>query len=141
MRGTDRNPAGRASAALLCLAVALAALPSSLAREGGEVSRAGAKAGQAAAPTKRVRIDAEKWAWTPSEVRVKRGTHVVLELTSGDASRAFELKEYGIKVTVPQGEVVRAEFDATRVGTFPWRCSRPCGDGCAKLRGKLIVEE
>jgi len=125
-----RRSFGIGMAALALTALALAAEPA-----------APAPAKAAPRPTKRFHVDAEKWSWTPDTITVKKGTHVILEVSSGDASRALELKDYGIKVSVPQGEVVRAEFDADRAGTFPWRCSRPCGDGCAKLKGKLIVVE
>lgn len=131
---------GRCRTGILAGLLLLAALPAVVARaEGAAAPATGAK--PAARPTKRFKVDAEKWAWTPDTITVKRGTHVVLELTSGDASRAFELKDYNVKVSVPEGETARAEFDADRVGTFSWRCSRPCGDGCAKLKGKLVVEE
>jgi cytochrome c oxidase subunit 2 len=126
---------------LVLAAAALALLPSAVAADAAAPQPPAKQAKQAARPTKKFRLDAEKWAWTPDTITVKRGTHVVLDVTSGDASRALELKEYGVKATVPQGEVVRVEFDADRAGTFPFRCSRPCGDGCAKLRGKLVVEE
>ena len=48
-------------------------------------------------------------------------------------------KPYNLKVLIPQGETTVVEFDAKHVGTFKWKCGRPCGDGCPKMRGKLIV--
>ncbi len=86
-------------------------------------------------------VYADNWYWQPDEIRVRKGDHVVLRLKSFRASRSFLLKGYKLDVLLPQDKEVRVEFDADRAGTFPFRCGRPCGDGCAKLRGKLIVEE
>lgn len=92
-------------------------------------------------PVKTIKLYVEKWKWSPDQIRVPKGTHVVLTIESFDGSRKFELKEYGLSVKLPRGETVKVEFDADRVGEFRWRCARPCGDGCAKLRGTLIVYE
>ena len=92
-------------------------------------------------PVRTFQVYADNWYWQPDEIRVKKGDHVVLRLKSFRASRSFLLKGYKIDELLPQDKEVRLEFDADRAGTFPFRCGRPCGDGCAKLRGKLIVEE
>lgn len=83
----------------------------------------------------------DNWEWSPDVIQVQKGDHVVLRLKSFRASRSFVVKDYGIDVFLPQDQDVKFEFDADRVGTFVFKCGRPCGNGCAKLRGKLIVEE
>jgi len=93
------------------------------------------------APVKKVKMHARNWDWTPNEIRVKKGTRVVIDFFSEDASHAFELKAYKVKVNLPQDKRGQVEFVADKVGTFKWRCSRPCGNGCAKMTGKLIVME
>ena len=93
------------------------------------------------APVKKVKMYARSWDWMPNEIRVKKGTRVVIEFFSEDANHAFELKGYKIKVNLPQDKRGQVEFVADKVGTFRWRCSRPCGDGCAKMTGELIVME
>jgi len=93
------------------------------------------------APVKKVKMYARNWVWTPKEIRVKLGTRVIIDFISEDASHAFELKAYKIKVNLPQDKRGQVEFIADKVGTFRWRCSRPCGNGCAKMNGKLIVME
>jgi len=94
---------------------------------------------KAKAPVKKVKMYARNWSWTPDQIRVKVGTRVIIDFVSEDASHAFMLKAYKIKVNLPQDRRARVEFVADKVGEFPWRCSRPCGNGCAKMRGKLIV--
>lgn len=92
-------------------------------------------------PTKLIKMQARNWFWDPEQVRVKKGTRVVLVIESFDAPHAFQLKALGVKVNLPQDEKTRVEFVADEVGEFSWRCSRPCGNGCPKMRGKLIVTE
>lgn len=88
-----------------------------------------------------VHMLAENWKWTPKEILVRKGTHVVLEIQSYGAPHSFLLKAYRLKVPLPEKKTTRIEFVADKVGKFTWRCGRPCGDGCAKMRGKLIVTE
>lgn len=92
-------------------------------------------------PVKTIKMTAENWKWHPHTIRVKQGTRVVIEFQSYDATHSFVLKAYGIKVNLPEGKRARVEFTADRIGEFPWRCGRPCGDGCAKMRGTLIVQD
>jgi len=92
------------------------------------------------APVKFIKMYVEEWKWSPSEIRVKQGTRVKIEFYSYEASRRFDLKAYKIKVPLPQDKTVTYEFVADKKGEFKFRCGRPCGDGCAKLVGKLIVE-
>ncbi len=93
------------------------------------------------APVKKVKMYARNWKWTPDEIRVKQGTRVIIDFHSEDASHGFELKAYKIKVNLPQDKRGQVEFVADKVGTFRWRCSRPCGNGCAKMLGQLVVME
>jgi len=96
---------------------------------------------QAEAPVKQIKLTAQNWKWTPNVVRVKLGTRLVIDFQSWDASHSFELKAFGIDVPLPQDKTAHVEFVADKVGKFKWRCGRPCGDGCPKMVGKLIVEE
>jgi cytochrome c oxidase subunit 2 len=91
-------------------------------------------------PVKLIKMYAEEWKWTPDLIRVPVGTKLRIEFLSYGATRKFDLKGYKIKVLLPQDKPVSVEFVADKKGTFRWRCARPCGDGCAKMTGKLIVE-
>ena len=92
-------------------------------------------------PVKLIKLYVEQWKWSPNQIRVKQGTRLKIEALSWDASRRFDLKAYKLKVALPEGEKVTFEFVADKVGKFGWKCGRPCGNGCAKLYGKLIVED
>jgi cytochrome c oxidase subunit 2 len=91
-------------------------------------------------PVKLIKMFAEQWKWIPNLIRVPQGTRVRIEFMSWDATRRFDLKGYNLKVNLQQDKPTSVEFVADKVGTFKWKCGRPCGDGCAKMTGKLIVE-
>ena len=91
-------------------------------------------------PIKKIKMYAENWRWIPSVIRVTEGTRVIIDFVSRDASHSFVLKAYGLKVPLPERSERRVEFVADRKGEFRWRCGRPCGDGCPKMNGKLVVE-
>ncbi len=86
------------------------------------------------------KVYADNWNWTPETLHVKQGDHVVLKLYAYRASRSFVLKAFHLDVHMPQDREITVEFDADKKGKFLWRCGRPCGNGCAKLRGTLFVE-
>ena len=96
-------------------------------------------AAQQARPVREFNLFAKEWTWDPQTLRVKKGSHVILHIESLDGARSFALKPYGLKVPLPEGERVTVEFDADQEGTFEFKCGRPCGNGCAKLRGTLTV--
>ncbi len=94
-----------------------------------------------AAPVKKIKMYAENWKWIPNVIRVEQGTLVSIDFVSRDASHSFLIKKgYQIKVLMPEGSERHHEFLADKAGEFVWRCGRPCGNGCPKMRGKLIVE-
>ena len=52
-------------------------------------------------PTKIVRISAERFAFTPSEVTVERGTTVEFHVTSDDTDHGFHILDTAIDVEIP----------------------------------------
>jgi heme/copper-type cytochrome/quinol oxidase subunit 2 len=130
----------RVLGAFLVLGALALAVPSR-----GEESAAPADPVPTAAPAGDVRpirefnLFVKEWTWEPRTLRVKKGSHVVLHIESLDGARSFVLKAYNLKVPLPEGERVTVEFDADQEGTFQFLCGRPCGNGCAKLRGSLTV--
>ena|GEM_PF-3421585 len=95
---------------------------------------------EAEAPTKTIKMTVENFKWVPKQIRVAKGSKVVLQIRSYDATHRFDLKKpYDLKVVLPQGTTTTVEFVASHVGTFKWKCGRPCGNGCPKMTGKLTV--
>lgn len=108
--------------------------------ESGEPAEQQGSADSEEHPLKTIKMIASNWHWRPELIRVPVGTRLRIEFDSYDASHSFVLKGYGIKVPLREGKSAEVEFVADKVGEFKWRCGRPCGNGCAKMVGKLIVE-
>jgi len=115
----------RASAAL-SLALALAA---------ATPSRGGA------AEPRVVRIVAKRFSYTPSEVRLKKGEPVVLELVSEDRVHGFKLPAFKIRADVLPKETTRIPLTPDKTGTFTFACDVFCGDGHDDMTGTVVVTE
>jgi cytochrome c oxidase subunit 2 len=96
--------------------------------------------GSAAEP-RIVQIVAKKFSYTPSEVRLKKGEPVILELVSKDRIHGFNLPEFKIRKDVGPKEVTRVMLTPDKVGTFSFRCDVFCGDGHEDMTGTLVVVE
>jgi cytochrome c oxidase subunit 2 len=131
-----KSPRGTWLLVALLAAGMASVCPPAFAQEGGE-----AEAAAEEAPVKRIQMIAENWKFIPNEILVRKGTRVVLEIQSYDSPHSFVMKAYRIKVPLPEKKTTTIEFIADKVGKFRWRCGRPCGDGCAKMTGKLVVTE
>ena len=90
---------------------------------------------------KEIKLYAENWKWTPNKIRVTVGTRIDVEVVNHDSPHRFDLKAYGLKVPLREGEPTKFSFVADKVGEFRWKCGRPCGNGCPKMTGKLFVDE
>lgn len=89
-----------------------------------------------------VRVSAERFAYTPSEITVDKGTVVEFHLTSDDTDHGFRIVGTDVDVQIPKrrrGETV-VTYTADTAGRFVIECSRPCGTGHTAMRATLIVK-
>lgn len=95
------------------------------------------------APVQTVEVTAQKYRFTPEEVRVKRGAVVRLVLRSLDTGHGISIPHFGIDVDIPRkgGGDATVELYAREAGTYAFHCSNFCGMGHFGMKGKLIVEE
>ena len=87
-----------------------------------------------------IKVTAKKFEFTPSEIHVKKGEHVVLELTALDRKHGFKLPELGIRTDVPPGGTSRVELTPEKAGRFAFACDVFCGDGHEDMVGTLVVD-
>jgi cytochrome c oxidase subunit II len=85
-------------------------------------------------------VKAQKFEFSPSVIKVKRGDHVRLTVTAVDAEHGFKLDKFHIERKVPKGESVTADFTADQSGDFSFLCSHFCGMGHKNMKGRLTVE-
>jgi len=88
-----------------------------------------------------IKVSAKKFEFSPSQITVKKGVPVVLELTSLDRLHGFACPELGIRSDINPGKTTTIEFTPQKVGTFPFHCDNFCGTGHAGMKGTIVVTE
>jgi cytochrome c oxidase subunit 2 len=98
---------------------------------------------QAPADRRVVRIKAERFAFTPSEVSMVAGEEIEIRLKSDDTSHGFKLVGQDVDISIPkrgQGEVA-LPFKPAKAGRYQFECSHLCGAGHSFMRGVIVVKE
>ena len=86
-----------------------------------------------------VRMTAKKFEYTPSQITLKKGVAVVLEITALDRDHGFKVPELGVRADLKSGQVTRVRIVPNRTGTFEFRCDVFCGSGHEDMSGEIIV--
>jgi len=122
----------------------------------GVALRAGAQV-KTEEPVQVVEMTAKKYAYSPEEIRVKKGTRVHLKIRATDRTHGFKIQLYpegtpekgepGLRIAdnqinfkLEENQERTIEFVAERPGTYIFRCSVFCGMGHRGMNGKVIVE-
>jgi cytochrome c oxidase subunit 2 len=93
-----------------------------------------------AAPKPRViKVVAKKFVYVPSEIHVKQGETVVLELTAPEVPMGFSLPDFSARVDVIPGKVATLRITPDKTGSFTFLCDVFCGSGHEDMAGTLVV--
>ena len=87
-----------------------------------------------------IRISASTFEFTPSEITVKKGVPVTLELISQDRHHGFNLSKFHLRADLKPGVVEKIRFVPDTTGTFGFFCDVFCGGGHEDMDGTLVVE-
>ena len=94
----------------------------------------------AVAPQERTfQIEARQFAYSPSELAVKPGDTITIELVSTDVVHGLYIDGYDLSVEADPGQTARLTFTADREGAFRFRCNITCGAMHPFMIGKLTV--
>jgi heme/copper-type cytochrome/quinol oxidase subunit 2 len=85
------------------------------------------------------RIDAQQFAYSPSELKVNPGDTVTIQLVSTDVVHGLYVDGYGISVEADPGQTATLTFVADKSGSFRFRCNITCGAMHPFMIGKLTV--
>jgi cytochrome c oxidase subunit II len=86
-------------------------------------------------------IAAERFTFTPSEIRVKAGTRLEIRLQSDDTAHGFHIVGTEIDIELPKrGRGVATVNFQPQAGRYTFECSRVCGAGHEFMRGVIIAE-
>jgi cytochrome c oxidase subunit II len=96
---------------------------------------------QPGAGTRAVRVTAERFAFTPSEVTVAQGTTIEFHLKSEDTAHGFRIIGQAVDLTIPKRGrgAATVTFTPPAPGSYVFECSRMCGAGHSFMRGVLRV--
>ena len=124
----------RASLLVAAALAALAVMPgvASLARS----------AQQADTPRQIIEISAERFTFTPSEIKVKAGTMLEIRLRSDDTAHGFRIVGTEVDLELPKrGRGVATAMFTPKAGRYTFECSRLCGAGHEFMRGVIVASE
>jgi cytochrome c oxidase subunit II len=105
------------------------------------VSLSGAAGTQS--PPEVVDVTAERFSFTPSEIKVKAGTRLEIRLSSEDTDHGFRIPGTDVDVRIPKRNrgTTTVTFDAAKPGRYSFQCSHVCGAGHSFMRGEIVVTE
>lgn len=106
-----------------------------------------------------IEMTAKKYEFSPSVVRVRAGTKLLLKITAIDREHGFKIAanpegagpaaDPGLEFVWPQphdgwrlnkGQETTVEFVARRSGSYEFNCSVVCGFGHGRMKGRLVVD-
>ena len=92
-------------------------------------------------PARIIEVSAERFAFTPSEIKTTVGTKLEIRVTSDDTTHGLRIVGADINVEVPKrGKgVATVVFTPTAAGRYTFECSHTCGAGHSFMRGVIVV--
>jgi len=92
-------------------------------------------------PSQTLHITAKKYSFQPAAIHVKRGSQVVLEISTLDVQHGFQVHGLGISESLQKGRPTLVSFTAPdKAGEYELQCNIICGPGHEHMEGKIIVE-
>ena len=90
-----------------------------------------------------VDIAAERFSFTPSEVKTRVGTKLTIRLTSDDTAHGFRIIGGNVNIEIPKRSrgVATVTFTPEKAGRYTFECSRLCGAGHSFMRGVIVVQD
>jgi heme/copper-type cytochrome/quinol oxidase subunit 2 len=85
------------------------------------------------------RVDAQQFAYSPSELEVNPGDKVIIQLVSTDVVHGLYVDGYDISIEADPGQTKTLTFIANKPGSFRFRCNVTCGAMHPFMIGKLTV--
>ena len=107
---------------------------------------AGAAGGYLAAavlphPQSHVALNARKYDFSSTEIRLRKGEPVTFRLTTSDFPHGFSVPDFDVRVDLVPGKPVVLTFTPDKAGRFQFLCDNFCGEAHDRMTGFLIVTE
>lgn len=89
----------------------------------------------------RVKLEARKFDFSATEIRVKKGQPVTLVLSGNDFVHGFSVPDFNVRADIIPGKTVEVTFTPGRTGRFHFLCDNFCGEGHDRMAGFLVVTD
>jgi cytochrome c oxidase subunit II len=87
-----------------------------------------------------IKITASKFQFSPSQITLKKGQPVTLQLTSTDRTHGFLLRSLKIDNDIVPGKTTEITVTPEFAGTFKAICDHYCGLGHGNMKMTVVVE-
>ena len=86
-----------------------------------------------------VKVVAERFKYTPSEITLKPGEAVQIEIMSLDFIHGLSIPDLKIRADLPPGRVTKVQVKFDQVGVYDFLCDNFCGDKHEEMSGRFVV--
>ena len=93
----------------------------------------------AAGKGKTVKLVAQRFHFTPSEITVPAGVPVSFELTALDFIHGFNVPDLKQRINLVPGKAVKLELTFPAPGRYAFLCDNFCGDGHEEMNGMIVA--
>lgn len=87
-----------------------------------------------------IEISAQRFGFTPGEIKLKKDEPVTLRLTSEDVKHGFFVKALNLDADIIPGTTAEITFTPQTTGKFLSVCDNFCGSGHGDMRMTIVVE-
>jgi len=87
-----------------------------------------------------VPIEARRFQYTPSEIRLRKGETVTLAFTAIDFVHGFSAPDFNVRSDLLPGRVTKITITPKAAGRYTFLCDNFCGDHHEDMNGTFIVE-
>jgi cytochrome c oxidase subunit 2 len=88
-----------------------------------------------------IEIHAKRFSFQPSEITIKKGEPVKLELTSDDVPHSLLIEALHVNGTMTKGHVTEVLVTPQTAGDFKGKCGRFCGSGHGSMTFTVHVTD
>ena len=90
-----------------------------------------------------VEVLAERYTFTPSEIKTTVGTTLRIQLRSDDTTHGFRIVGTNTNIEIPKRgrDAATIDFTPEHAGRYEFQCSKICGAGHGFMRGVIVVKE
>ena len=95
--------------------------------------------GQAQSGPRVIPLVARRYRYEPSEIALKAGEAVVIEIRALDFVHGMNIPDLGKRLDLLPGLVTRLELQPTEPGVIDFLCDNFCGEGHEEMHGRFVV--